>query len=480
MVKKSFNSNYNQSGYRTAITGASIFTNYILTAISKVPMVGGIVGDQRIRYNDPLQQFSAQATQERLENYKGSYELPDPKLSQDIAKAFTFYMNSRIHQTGQFSNINASGNESFLTKLAKLTDKTAADAIRNTINKSLEPSSALFNIQNELHALSTFLNDKTQSYDPKTLANYVDHLNIKGIKAMDAQLKQDEASIKQLFENKVFLTQLNTYLGISNIDQFKTELLNTIKKTHHDAVEHYEKNTKDLLKKLKEDAETAALKLDLIASSYENNIANRKKIDQMQTNTPITAGQGPFPGKFKNIKVTEIEALNTIGNLTIKHEEGSNSYTIDIPSRYSPFYQNPNNDLTADLLMLAKLIKANKHEKINIKITPLSGEPEQWRFELARQAYEACRLAGWPENKINIKVFDKEGKEVTIDALFSLHGQVKQRIEEKVNRYMQETKKIENYQSTFKQADFKEQIQRHKSQQATKNTPPGTTNNLTP
>ncbi|MCX7115478.1 MAG: hypothetical protein NTW08_06195 [Gammaproteobacteria bacterium] len=162
---------------------------------------------------------------------------------------------------------------------------------------------------------------------------------------------------------------------------------------------------------------------DRVRIAYLNKVDNdqkdlKKQIDAMEAKNapqggPARIQHGGLRNRYKNIKPSNLQGLTTVTGRGIKID--GSSMTLDVQRfpntrRYLNRLIGRDKD-ELDLLGVAALIRAEGFQNITTTIT--GSEDEDRSMELARSAYKAAILAGFPPENITIKwIHPKDGEKM--------------------------------------------------------------------
>lgn len=246
--------------------------------------------------------------------------------------------------------------------------------------------------------LNTALQKKPVSFDDL-------HITIKTAKdAIQERHTEDLNTIKTIFQNNSDQSDLQEQL-IADLEASHKQSLITF---HDTVVSHLEKQHKD--------AQIERDKLNLLALFYEYSPTMRDRIlyemkkdhEEEHKNDPdsaitITATQG---GELKGIKASVLDrikegGITTASGSSMTYDSTTGKFSIQMPSRWRFYHHSLENNVKADWLACAHMVKASGSETITSSITHRN---EDYCIELLRQAYEANREAGFEEKNMTFVV----------------------------------------------------------------------------
>ena len=209
----------------------------------------------------------------------------------------------------------------------------------------------------------------------------------------------------------------------AKINTLKTEMLTALEESQKKSLAAFKETMRKVASDMQKQAETEYMRLGLIVSEYFNNETARNVIDnkakqpaagQQCAMTLQQSSDGTCKAIFKNIQPEDLGYSETFNKLHINKAPDGKSFSIQFPSYlFSPiFYNSPRHNTKLALLSLAHRMKASGVEEVQCTIE-LPQRPEDAQ-KLAREAYEACREAGYEPEKIEVKVQQEDGSYKTI------------------------------------------------------------------
>lgn len=233
------------------------------------------------------------------------------------------------------------------------------------------------------------------------------------------ELKKEQeievANLKALFKDEAFVEQIMKDLqppkqakGSESLEASEVEALmeSALKKTHEAELDTFQKTLNEGINKMHNFISEEGRR---ISNAYFFYQANQKMIDELIRNNEPHASQTTASfgktGKFANIKISDLPIIYTETGNKIKIKDG-NIFQIELAREnllgifyYGVFRDSPLKDLRA----LAIAVKDTKADSIQMTINHKNPQETE---ELVKRAYRACIEAGFPPDKITIKVND--------------------------------------------------------------------------
>ncbi|MFI4962535.1 MAG: hypothetical protein ACHP6H_01615 [Legionellales bacterium] len=258
--------------------------------------------------------------------------------------------------------------------------------------------------------------------------------------ALKNQQNQEVANLNALFDpstakGKAFRDEMKVALVLTPpgdddaIDEIKNNMLAELNNAHREE----EKQLHEKLDAAHRNIHAAVAKqgdeMGFILMLMNQNKHFSKKVEALAkdkqasaASSGVTLGWSGNPNNPQGVKcningvtLKDIDAIESITGTTIK-QEGKNGYSMHIRSRmFAPFYHaDQRQNVKTDMLIMANLIKHSGHDKIVMQVGLKADKNDPHEFH--RQAYEACRKAGYPPEKITIK--DGNGAIIPHDEIF--------------------------------------------------------------
>lgn len=382
--------------------------------------------------------------------------------------AFDKLVNSRMNDFHGFSKTKAPGDVSIHDKLT--VDSPEAKIVREGLNKSLEKSKQFDDAQtNFTESTSTF--QELVKLIPKkfraedligTMKEYVDE----GRNKILAQQQHEIKALEEQFDitkNPNFIPNLKKALNLTSdadVETVKKNLLSDLKESHDKQLEEFEKSTKDSLDKLHKASASQSTELLFVANLYENAKKNknkemiqelegliakqRKKMGLPPETSTVQVGFSPDKVTLTGIKVKDIEKIKSDTGREIK-QQSDGSFVMQLPMINPFYYQDPRQNVKADMMLIAQAVKASGYDAIEMNCNfPNS---DKVAMERGRQAFAACIEAGYPPEKITINV---NGTKMDAQKLFEHDQKTYQDIMSKAPQIQQTYKELESPKTSTK------------------------------
>jgi hypothetical protein len=281
--------------------------------------------------------------------------------------------------------------------------------------------------------------EKPSVIDILAFANTLEKERHNLLSSMDKQFKQENEALQTLIENIEFKQSVMTNFELNDegYRKFTDEMKENLKKEQNLQKQNFEKAFKNQVSALYFDAQ---LRLELIAD-----IGEKVKNSKFKAHVKQAYGQDRLDAierdkSLEAIMSIKLEGQASAGVLTalsgrkITYNKSTDSFEYKFPGKWNLKYNfSLENKAANDMRSIAEAVKKCGHTSIT---TTLSHSDPKNAEELGRMAYEACRMAGFPEDKIKIKINTtdpKTGKlaERTMDAkeLFTNHSEWHESIE---------------------------------------------------
>lgn len=352
-----------------------------------------------------------------------------------------------------------------------LKDKPEAQQIQRKIidilTKTTPKSDA---IQSKLDLTLKTIEESSTKH-PQDIAGFLKERTTEIIKELVNEQAEKIQEVETLFADHDFQQSLATDLGLKdeNLEDFKKQTLESIKKTHEEEKGNLEKNLANTESKLHQEAANERNRIAFLAMLYRE-AGNKKIIDQLreardQNQNPDPASLGGTRSEdedlFKGIDLAAIKEFTTYGLTVSSSEDGKHS--IQIPDYWFGSDIKSREKISA---LVARIHATRKNENEPIHMTVHTDEapkndgkkPGKNAAELARKCYEECIKAGYPENKIVIEVNGvkygikpapvKDEKQPDYKDFSELFGSKSQRMDVAKNIAKEENQKEESFKKT--------------------------------
>lgn len=340
------------------------------------------------------------------------------------AEAFGVLAKTSMRDFHGFKDTKGLGDLNIHDKLvgASLTDDgdiENAKIARDGINDALKPTDAFTKAQTEFEAsVATFkrLADKVpDTYKAQDLIGLMNEIKSDAVKAIKAQHTHEKEALLEKFKEPEFADALYKTLKLTSpadVKAVQDNMIKDLESSQADKLQAFEKSTAESVNSLHKAAAAQMSELLFIANLYKNNKDERQKIIDLASqrrkaaNLPepqtavISAKEDAMT--ISGITIASLKDMTSFTGKTIKQEkpgvftlEMNNKWFLDFDPAY---YQDPRQNPKADMLFMAKAVKASGFEKIIVRLDFDKDKPEVVS-ERAKQAYEAAIEAGFPRSK---------------------------------------------------------------------------------
>lgn len=362
--------------------------------------------------------------QESLINkYRGSYNLNNGQAATD---SFEAWNKSRIQKADDLSAIKGADDKPITDKIhEKSTNQDCLFVVRD-LNEvfELQPTTqqAMADFKQNIDAANRYITDEHSAYHPGDFAQYLTEERNKALTAINQQYDWEFKALETKFKSEDFTNDLKKSLGITTdkqVDAIHASMKNALEEEKKKTVAEFEKGINEHIKKLHESAQTERNRINFIATLYENNQNMKRVIDHLNAERRDAEASIEFDKKtgratFKGVSIDDIIKMNgflesTTGRKIERSADGT--FSMQLPNRFfsAGYYSDVGslNRRATDFLCLASAVRSCGYPKITMSVN--HNDPEHAE-ELARQAYQACRDAGYDDKDITIKVSDKAMK----------------------------------------------------------------------
>lgn len=359
-----------------------------------------------------------------INKYRGSYSLNNGQAATD---SFDVWNNSRIQNAEALSAIKGPDDKPITDKIhEKSTNEDCLFVLRD-LNEvfAMQPTTqqAMADFKKNLDAANRYITDEHSAYHPGDFAQYLTEERNKALTAIKQQYDWEFKALETKFKNPDFTNALKQSLGITTdkpVDAIQASMKNALEEEKKKTVAEFEKGINEHIKKLHESAQTERSRINFIATLYENNQNMKRIIDHLNAERRDAEASIEFDKKtgratFKGISIDDIIKMNgflesTTGRKIERAADGT--FSMQLPNRFfsAGYYSDGGlglNRRATDFLCLASAVRSCGYPKITMSVS--HSDPEHAE-ELARQAYQACRDAGYDDKDITIKVNDKAMK----------------------------------------------------------------------
>ncbi len=335
------------------------------------------------------------------------------------AVGFTTYATQRINTVDKFTEVKVNGKA--LPELLKVTSessdakKLAVPKVTDDINKALEFSQATKDarkrFEEDMGDLKKCLVDPAFNYLPSTLTTYLFEVRGHAVTALKEQQAQEIKNLETLFAEPAFCSNLQTSVGLTaaqedEFKQVKDDMMSSLKKSQAQQLDAFEKSVNGPLTKMLDQSKT---RVAFLAMAYRND-KNRAAIDGLRLakgNLTTTAGSASTANsdRFKDVKIEDLKQIMTASGRELT-STGEHSYALSLPNRLlrPDFYASSSNNRKEAIMMMPLALKAQGCDTVTMTINHPN---KDYAKELAREAYEACREAGFETKDIKIVMNDE-------------------------------------------------------------------------
>lgn len=339
------------------------------------------------------------------------------KGASEIADAMRTYFSARAKDATAFEGLKI-GDKTLTERIAVFIPpegqawllQQAREAHNTGIVDALKMTEATTAAQRKFEAtlevVDNYLKDPETRYDSRAVATYLQEQKSTGVELIKAQQKAELDALKQYVESPEFEARLRTGLALADTDSLvglKKEMLSTLEERHKKELKDFEDASNKAIEQMMKEAQLRMATISLLAALHDGQKIVRQQIQALASkgkpiSLSITESSDP---SLAGIKITDVKlaALGTGAQI----ERTGDVLKVEMPNRlFSPLYYGRfNSKLNADMMTLALAIKASGHEAITMTV---DHHDEKYSMEMARVAYEACRKAGYPEDKITIQI----------------------------------------------------------------------------
>ncbi|KGP63556.1 hypothetical protein EP47_05385 [Legionella norrlandica] len=384
---------------------------------------------KHLKSESRTQKYSANEIKRLEREYRDSIGLGDnATFSSD---AFDKLVSSRIGDFNGFSQTKGPSSTTIHDKLAG--DTPEAKEVRDGLNKSLETTPEFTEAQKNFSESASTFKELTKlipsKFRAQDLIGTMKELVDDGRKAILAQQQHEIKMLEEQFDltkNPNFVPNLKKTLNLTSdndVEKVKTNLLNDLKASHKKQQEEFDKTTSESLNKLHQAVANQTREYLFIVSLYENNKEMERLIENKMAEHRKKMGLPPETTKafasikdidFSGVKLKDLPVLKGPSGMAL-HQQPDGSFVIKMPAINPLYYQDPRQNIKADLMLMAKAIYSTPPGHNSIEMDCDFPKSEKIGMERGRQAYAACIEAGFAPDKITIKV---NGKVMKPEELF--------------------------------------------------------------
>lgn len=381
--------------------------------------------------DDALNHMSAKERAAGALEYSASVGL-DGKMP--AAEGFKTYATNRIGTVDKFTSVKIDGKS--LPELLNVTrdtnpaKQTAITYVTSAVNEALKfgenitrkvpadqvtaggpKPGARQQFEDDMADLKKCLDDPTFRYLPGSLTDYLFHIKGNAVGALKEQQDLEVENLEELFKDKVFCDNLRASVGLTDTQedefkQVKDDMVGALKQSQAEQLAAFEQSVNGPLTNMFEQSKERVAFLAMIDKISQN----RSAIDKLVlAGGNLTAGQGSAANaksdRFSGVKIGDLKQIMTASGRTL-NSTGENNYTLSLPNRLlrPDFYVSSSNNRKESIMMMPLALKAQGCDEVTMTINHPNKE---YAKLLAREAYEACREAGFETKDIKIVMNDE-------------------------------------------------------------------------
>lgn len=368
-----------------------------------------------------------------------------------ITTALDTFEEQRITNSRDLKNPKITGGSlGEVLKKAETGDDPAVVAKRNVkgrLDTVFDRTEGFQSASNKFNELIAAINEKAgqlppENLDPRLFAHLLEEEKGKMVKEMKAQFEHENNAIKALAKDADFKRDVIANLGVkdSEFDTFIRSIENDVKKGQSEQLKAFEKSMNNQISNLYRQATAEQTRVAYIARLVDENKKVRNFVEQQVGKAAVDQTLDPNAeesGAFLSIqleKLADAHLLTTLSGREITYNKQENAYEYKFPSKWNLFYNYRKENMAQnDMRSIAEAVKATGNDSIVMTVKHTNPKNAE---EMGRMAYEAARKAGFPPDKITIKLNTldpasgkKNTSEATIKKLFEKHPKWKDRIE---------------------------------------------------
>ncbi|KTC87575.1 MULTISPECIES: hypothetical protein [Legionella] len=371
--------------------------------------------------------LSAIKTQEKKKVYE--HFIRSLKDSGGLASTNSFnnYDSSRMSAVESFSEVKAPDGKKLSEKLKTVGTPDATTAAQS-ITTALEQSDNYKDAKKDFNTDLTNLNDLLLAgkYSLGDAASYMLEAKNTAVNAIQAQQTLERDNLSKLFEKDDFKTQMKTALGCSDaeLQAIKTQMTADLKKSQDEKLDEFKKGLEDNANQLFKKAEQEYWRISFLGHRYLSNKAMKEEIDRMaaeaEKKDPTLSMHSGIKGsdRLKHIDPTKLTTHVSITGTTL--QAGGEGAEFSLSTEFNRWYTTDHR-IYVTLTSIAEELKARGSDTITFQINDT--DPKRAK-EIAKKAFESAIIAGFPPDKINIKVngeslyssdYDEKAKKAKVD-----------------------------------------------------------------
>jgi len=340
------------------------------------------------------------------------------------AQGFDTYVSERINNAAKFTSVKVDGDKTLGDKLAVASNapqalQDAAADVKTAIKGALELDEATKEAQiaftKHVEDLTSSVADPDFTYDSSTLIHDLYRTREDAVTAIKEQQALELGKLEALFDDanpNGFRENMRQVLGLNA--QEDEELDEQLKKIKSDMTAALEQKQTEEISAFEETVtgpitkafDQAARRVSILASldqNKQNEEIIKAILSQKEGELATRTGSAnqEKSAKYKGAKLEDIKEFFTATGTKVT--KSGDSFTISFPNRIlNPlYYLDPSHNRKADMMQTPMLLKAMGYDTVNIRVSHPNKEYEKI---LAREAYEACREAGFEPKDIKVHV----------------------------------------------------------------------------
>ncbi|KTD38639.1 coiled coil domain-containing protein [Legionella nautarum] len=368
--------------------------------------------------------LSAAGTQEKKKVYQHFIRSLKDNGGLNSTNSFNDYDSGQISSVDGFSEVKAPDGTKLSEKLKAAGTPDATAAIQ-AISAALERSDDYKNAKKDFNTDLSNLNDLLLAgkYSLGDAGSYLLEAKNTAVNPIQTQQTLVRDNLSKLFDKDDFKTQMKNSLGCddSGLETLKNQMMDALKKTQDEKLSEFKKSLEDNANQLFKKAEQEYWRLTFLGHRYSSNSQMRAEIDKLaaeaEKNNPNLSMHSGIKGsdRLKHIDPSKLQTHVTISGSTL---QGSETGALSV--QFNRWY-NSDHSVYEKLTSIAEELKSRGSDIITYEIN--EADPKRAE-EIAKKAVEAAMLAGFPPDKINIRVnnedryksnYDEKTKKYTVD-----------------------------------------------------------------
>ncbi|WP_131782297.1 hypothetical protein [Legionella gresilensis] len=368
--------------------------------------------------------ISPEKRAKRLRDNSGSYNKLDGTLkSTDLVKN---YKKERLVGVAGFKDLDGKPMSDKLSASDPITQQFTQE-LENALKLTDDTDKALKEFETQVAEFNS------KAHNSAEVASKIQAFRTTLVQEIEKQQRQEKDNLISLLDGNNFPAVAGKMgVGADRIDQLKDQMKIDLAAAQEKELKKIKGALEDQALRLMNAIAAEEARITALASFYDSPDAKRMRanIDRLaeknaNTNRAVISMDGNTGRtKFKGINFKDIEDLQTVTGLDVKHADDG-GFSMEFPR-----FRFNSTAALYDLTSIAQMVRASGAEKITMKVT--HDDPEK-AMELGRKAYEGALLAGFDPNTDKEKniAIEVNGKIVKVDELFAKHPHRRKLIEEK-------------------------------------------------